>query len=97
MTTPQTEFSAQMSLAGDGSNWALYVVVFGSTGWPKILIPPTHGIPTLATRAAALRDLGYVPISEDPYWDWLEIQDIDDLAEPVHLLAVLTVVRAQEY
>ncbi|WP_326610886.1 DUF6303 family protein [Streptomyces scopuliridis] len=87
--------TAQMGRTGDGSHWAVYVVLPGESRWPEVLLPADRGIPRIGDRATALKRLGYVPFRTYPYWDWVETENLRDTESPVRLIATLTVVPAK--
>ncbi|MEV8392730.1 MULTISPECIES: DUF6303 family protein [unclassified Streptomyces] len=84
--------TAQMGRTGDGSHWAVYVVLPGESRWPEVLLPAYRGIPSVIDRAAALNRLGYVPFRTCRYWNWVETENPRDTASPVRLIATLAVV-----
>ncbi|WP_326811192.1 DUF6303 family protein [Streptomyces scopuliridis] len=87
--------TAQMGRTGDGSHWAVYVVLPSESRWPEVLLPATGAIPSISDRATALKRLGYVPFRTYPYWDWVETENPRDTESPVRLIATLAVVPAK--
>ncbi|MFJ6179882.1 DUF6303 family protein [Streptomyces sp. NPDC092295] len=87
--------TAQMARTGDGTHWAVYVVLPGDAQWPEVLLPADGGIPSIGDRATALQRLDYVPFRTCPYWGWVETENPRDTASPVRLIATLAVVPAK--
>jgi Family of unknown function (DUF6303) len=85
---------AQMARAIDGLSWAVYVVLYGETVWPEVRLAIADGIPTRATRDAALARLGYAVAAPDEPWQWDEAEDPGDPygRGAVHVFATTTVV-----
>jgi hypothetical protein len=80
--------TAQMAVLGEG--WYLYVSLEGPVAdWPSVTLPGV-AVPTVAARAAALAELGYVATAA---WSWVEdrADDADDNSA-VFLIAGTTVV-----
>ncbi|MFD7285109.1 DUF6303 family protein [Streptomyces sp. NPDC059863] len=87
----EPQLIAQMSRTKDGAHWSVYVCLFGTSTWPETLLPARRGIPSLAARTAALKRLGFTPLTTDSYWNWVESENTQDSKAPAHLIASVAV------
>ncbi|MFJ8663117.1 DUF6303 family protein [Streptomyces sp. NPDC093795] len=85
-----TAYCAQLAQTGSGV-WVLYVAndTIPLANWPSTQFADVTGVPTPATRAAALAVLGFEPVGGE--WEWQELSGLG----PVRLLGALDVRPAQ--
>ncbi|MEV0774563.1 DUF6303 family protein [Streptomyces sp. NPDC050428] len=88
-STARTEFRAQMTQTRNGRYWEIYVVLHGVPHWPDVQLPASAGVPTVAVRTAALRELGYAPKAAHGRWDWIEFNTIGDRVDLIALVIVV--------
>jgi hypothetical protein len=78
----------------DGTAWEVFVAEPDEARWPHVPFPVGDGVPTVSARTAALRALGYAPLTADAAWEWMETFFEGDPEGTVSLIASIKVAPA---
>ncbi|MFJ2632736.1 DUF6303 family protein [Streptomyces sp. NPDC087422] len=82
---------AHMIHSWDGATWEVFVAEPDEARWPHVPFPVGDGVPTISARTAALRALGYAPLTADTAWEWMETFFEGDPEGTVSLIASVKV------
>jgi Family of unknown function (DUF6303) len=92
--TRSRSLQAHMIQSWDGTAWEVFVAEPDESRWPHVPFPVGEGVPTISARTAALRALGYAPVTGDTSWEWMETFFEGDPEGTVSLIASTKVTPA---